>query len=162
MSTPLIFALIIGVLIIVCLAVYAAKLLLTLKKQKAQANSKAQELIAGERSHDQKVIKSIIIIVRAMQAEQCDYSEGCWRLCVLLDSLKTLSGFESQFPSVFEFYNGIKHLAILEARKKLPKPERMKQDLQRLKIESSLTPKVKDELPTLATFMTEQQVLLNP
>lgn len=160
MFTSLTLTLALGLLIIIGLAAYAAKLLLMLKKQKHQANQKAQELIEGHRIHDHDVIKSIIIIIRAMQAEQCDYSEGCWRLCVLLDSLKTLSEHEAQFPSIYEFYNGIKHLAILEARKKLSKPERMKQDLQRLKIESTLTSKVKDELPVLGKFITEQQNLL--
>ena len=42
----------------------------------------------AHKSHDVKALKSVIIITRAMQEEQCDFSEGCWRLSVLLDSLK--------------------------------------------------------------------------
>lgn len=163
MFTPLVLSLFfIGLIIIVGLAVYAAKLLHKLKLQKLQQAEQAQAQLTAHNEHDLGISKSIIIIVRAMQAEQCDYAEGCWRLCVLLDSMKTLSDVHTQFPNIFEFYNGIKHLAILEERKKLTKPERMKQDLQRLKVESTFTPLVKEELPALGRFISEQQILLTP
>lgn len=163
MNTSFILSLaIVGLLIITGLTVYAVKLLRKLKQQTKQKNEKAKAELKAYNEHDYGISKSIVIIVRAMQAEQCDYAEGCWRLCVLLDSMKTLSNTSDKFPNIFEFYKGIKHLAILDARKKLSKPERMKQDLQRLKIESTFTALVKEEIPTLEQFIIEQQKVLSP
>lgn len=163
MFTPLMLSLlIVGLIIIVGLGVYAAKLMLKLKQQNRQQAEQAQAQLVAHKAHDLGITQSIIIIVRAMQAEQCDYAEGCWRLCVLLGSMKTLSNTHEKFPNIFAFYSGIKHLAILEERKKLSKQERMKQDLQRLKIESTFTPLVADELASLEHFITDLQTTLTP
>ena len=83
-----IIALFLAVIIIASLAFYAGKLLKQLSAQKLaqqQAELAHQQALA---KHDHNVLASVKIIVRAMQEEQCDFSEGCWRLSVLLDSLK--------------------------------------------------------------------------
>ena len=108
MSDFWLYALVLAVLIIAALAFYAGKLLrqLAQQKQKQQQDEAAkQKALAG---HDHKVLASVLLITRAMKEEQCDFSEGCWRLSVLLDSLKTSSELESQFPAIFKLYNEIK------------------------------------------------------
>lgn len=156
-STLAIVLFIVGLAIILALAFWAVKLLSALKIQKQKQAAILAKQEEALKQHDSKVFTSISIIIKAMLEEQCDYSEGCWRLCVLFDSLKTQNNFASQFPQIYAFYDGIKHLSILDARKKLTKSERMKEDFQRLKIESEITPKVKIELPSILRY-TEKQL----
>ncbi len=154
-------ALIFAVIIIAGLAFYAGKLLKQLSVQKQaqqQAKLDHQQALA---KHDQKVLASVKIIVRAMQEEQCDFSEGCWRLSVLLDSLKLSSELALQFPAVFKLYDEIKHLSILDDRKQLDKKLRMKQDYQRITIEAQLHSEIVSDLDLLQQYTTERMTILN-
>lgn len=153
-------ALIIAVLIIASLSFYAGKLLKQVKEQK-KAQLKAElERKKALSKHDNKVLDSVKIIVRAMQEEQCDFSEGCWRLAVLLDSLKLSSELSIQFPAIFKLYDGIKHLSILDNRKKLEKKQRMKEDYQRMTIEAELHPEIVKDLDLLQQYVTERMSIL--
>ena len=154
-------ALVLGVIIIVCLAFYAGKLLKQLNEQKQaqqQIELAQQQALA---KHDGKILASVKIIVRAMQEEQCDFSEGCWRLSVLLDSLKLSSELSHQFPAIFKLYESIKHLSILDNRKKLDKKQRMKEDYQRLNIEAKLHSEIVTDLDLLQQYVTERMSILN-
>ena len=143
-------------LVIVPLAAYAGYLLyqLNLQKKRLQAEEKQQQ--QARLRHDKKVLSSVLIIVRAMQEEQCDLSEGCWRLSVLLQSLKASTGLEQDFPAIFELYEKIKHMPILEERKKLAKQQRMKLDLERMKIEAELKGAIADNLKLLFQFADQK------
>ena len=101
-------------------------------------------------------MQSVLIIVKAMQEEQCDYSEGCWRLSVLLDSLKLSSQMENEFPAIFNLYNQIKHLSILDERKQMAKRDRMKQDVERMKIEAECYDEISKSLPLLHQYTSER------
>ena len=153
-------AIVVALLIVVGLAVYAGKLLKQLSAQK-QAQKKAE--IAHQKAlakHDKNVLASVKIIVKAMQEEQCDFSEGCWRLAVLLDSLKLSSELAQQFPSIFKLYNEIKHLSILDSRKKLDKKQRMKEDYQRMTIEAQLHSEIVSDLDLLQQYTIERMSIL--
>lgn len=153
-------AIVVALLIIVALALYAGKLLKQLsaqKKAQQQAEIDHQKALA---KHDNNVLASVKIIVKAMQEEQCDFSEGCWRLSVLLDSLKLSSELAQQFPSIFTLYNEIKHLSILDNRKKLDKKQRMKEDYQRMTIEAQLHSEIVADLDLLQQYVTERMSIL--
>lgn len=153
-------ALVLAVIIIASLAFYAGKLLRQVSAQKLAQQQAELAHQKGLAKHDLKVFSSVKIIVRAMKEEQCDYSEGCWRLAVLLDSLKLSSELSQQFPSVFALYNEIKHLSILENRKQLAKKERMKEDYQRMTIEAKLRSEIVAELDLLQQYLTERMGIL--
>lgn len=159
-STIGLIVLIIAGVIIVSLSVYAIVLLLKVKQQKIALQKSEENKQNANKAHDNKVLNSVSIITRAMQAEQCDFSEGCWRLCVLLDSLKTTQGLQAEFPAIFELYNNIKHMPILAERKKLNKKERMKLDYQRMKLESSLYSDISRDLDLLLQYVYERQSVL--
>jgi hypothetical protein len=149
-------ALILAVIIITSLSIYAAKLL---KQLSAQKREQQQAELARQNSlakHDKKVLESVKIIVRAMQEEQCDFSEGCWRLSVLLDSLKLSSELAQQFPAIFKLYEGIKHLSILSDRKQLEKKQRMKEDYQRMTLEGQLHDDIVTDLGLLKQYTIER------
>jgi len=154
-------ALVVAIIIIASLAFYAGKLLkqLSAQKQAQQQAELAHQLALAK--HDHKVLASVKIIVRAMQEEQCDFSEGCWRLSVLLDSLKLSSELSQQFPAIYKLYNEIKHLSILEDRKQLDKKQRMKQDYQRITLEAQYHSKIVSDLDLLQQYTTERMAILN-
>lgn len=155
-SNPWFYAFVLGLLIIAGLAYYAGKLLMQLKQQKQQQEQAEHEHKLALHKHDKKVLDSVVIIVRAMKEEQCEFAEGCWRLSVLLDSLKTSEGLNLQFPAIFELYDKIKHLSILDERKQLAKKQRMKQDLERMKIETELRHQVSKDIELLHQYAVER------
>jgi hypothetical protein len=156
------FAIILAVVIIAALAFYAGKLLQQLTKQKQAQQQAELSRQQGLASHDHKVLSSVLIITRAMKEEQCDFSEGCWRLSVLLTSLKMSSELALQFPAIFKLYNEIKHLSILDDRKQLTKPLRMKQDYQRMTLEAELHSEIVKDLDLLQQYTVERMSILKP
>ena len=156
LSNIWVYVFIAGFAIVVGLAFYAGKLLSQLKVQKKAQEKAKQDLIAGQNAHDEKIMNSVLIIVRAMKEEQCDFSEGCWRLCVLLESLKNSASLEGEFPSIYALYNKIKHMQILGARKELPKRDRMKQDVDRMKAEAALYDGINADLALLFQYTQER------
>jgi hypothetical protein len=148
---------VIASLIISALAIYAAKLLWQLKKQTDEIKIAQQQQQAELNAKDHKTLTSVALIVRAMQVDQCELSEGCWRLSVLLNALKTSTDHQQKFPAIFGLYNSIKHMAILDQRKDLTKQQRMKEDFERMKFEAQYQDSIKKELDTLAEF-TQQQL----
>jgi len=155
-SNPWIYAIVGAVIIIAALAFYAVKLLSQLKQQTAKTERDEQERTIALAKHDTKILKSVVIIAHAMKEEQCDIGEGCWRLSVLLDSLKLTESLSEEFPAVFQLYNEIKHMPILEERKKLAKNERMKLDLQRMKAESNLSAKILIDVTSIHQYAQER------
>jgi len=152
---------VIGGFIITALAFYAGMLLKQVNQQKKAQESAQKMQQQNLYAHDKKILDSVVIIVRAMKEEQCELSEGCWRLSVLLDSLKTSHELATEFPSIFELYNAIKHMPILEERKKLQKRERMKLDLDRMKAETQLQPSIHQDIERLHQYANERISTLN-
>lgn len=150
MSDMVTILLVLGGLIILGLAAYATHLLLLLKKQKQQEEVEQTRRQQEMDHHNKKQLNSIKIIVDAMLEEQCDVSEGCWRLSVLMGNLKMPEhDFEKEFSAVFDLYYRIKHMPILEARKALDKKERMKLDFERMKHEAELQDRIKEDITLL-------------
>jgi len=149
------YALLIGIVIVLALAFYAGKLLKQLTQQKEQQQKAQLAQQQALNNHDKKVFDSVLLITRAMQQEQCEFDEGCWRLSVLLSSLKTVTGLSTQFPAIFGLYDEIKDLAILDARKALDKKERMREDYKRMTALSQMQESVVVELNSLHQYTTE-------
>lgn len=156
MSDFWLYALLFGVVIIIALAFYAGKLLKQVSQQKEQQAQAQLALQKSLNNHDKKVFDSVLLITRAMQQEQCEFDEGCWRLSVLLSSLKTLTDLPDKFPGIFGLYESIKDLAILDARKTLTKKERMREDYQRMTALDKMHDEVVTDLGALYEFTTEQ------
>jgi hypothetical protein len=160
MDTHWLYAIIVAVIIVAALSFYAAKLLRQLANQKKAQQQAELTRQKGLSSHDHKVLSSVLIITRAMKEEQCDFSEGCWRLSVLLTSLKMSSDLELQFPAIFELHSKIRHLSILDDRKHLTKSERMKQDYQRVTLEAQLHKEIVKDLDLLQQYTVERMSIL--
>ncbi len=156
MSDLWFYALLLGIVIILALSLYAGKLLKQVAQQKAQQQQAQLAQQQALNRHDKKVLDSVLLITRAMQQEQCEFDEGCWRLSVLLSSLKTVTGLPAQFPAIFGLYDEIKDFAILDARKALEKKERMREDYKRMTALAQMHEDVVTDLDALYQFTTEQ------
>ncbi len=143
-------------LIIAGLSFYAGKLLFLLKKQKQQQEKlrQQQEQKAKERKEFQ--VSSIKTIAAAVIREECELSEGAIRACVLLDNYAgSTDGFKEQYPNCYSFYEKIRDFATHEARKKLSKQDRMRQDKQRWMLEVELKDKLLEEFTLLSDFQNQ-------
>ena len=137
----------IAVLIILGLGFYAGKLLFLLKQQKAK-----QEATRKSRVHN--ITESVVLIAKAMEQQQCELSEGVIRIVNLLNALPLVTppDFKAQYPQIHALFTEVSGFAILEARQKLSKSERRKQDMAREQIESEYESKVLAELPQLQAY----------
>jgi len=161
MSDLWLYALLLGIVIVLVLAFYAGKLLKQVAQQKVQQQQAQLAQQQALNKHDKKVFDSVLLITRAMQQEQCEFDEGCWRLSVLLSSLKTVTELSLQFPAIFALYDEIKELAILDARKTLSKKERMREDYKRMTALDKMHDKVVADLGSLHQFTIEQLARLS-
>jgi Flp pilus assembly protein CpaB len=142
---------VIAAAIVIGLATYAGYLFYLINQQTLAQEQQRKALEAADKKRKQTVVNSIQIICRSVAQQQCDISEASWRVSVLMDSLNDVFIEHSkEYPAVFELYNGIKHMPILDNRKKLTKKERMKFDLERMKLEAHLNEAVLDDLQRLA------------
>ncbi|MEI5639853.1 MULTISPECIES: DUF2489 domain-containing protein [unclassified Pseudoalteromonas] len=144
MNSAWIVALIVGALIIAGLAFYAGKLLWQLKVQKEviakYREKKAQELEESRQARNGKIADSVNLIARAMKEKQCEYSEGCLRVWVLISqySFDEEVDLQQAYPGVFKMYEEVKEMPTHEARKKYSKKEIFKMDSQRWRAEERL------------------------
>ncbi|MCW8108857.1 DUF2489 domain-containing protein [Alteromonas ponticola] len=136
-----------GVVIILALGFYAGRLLFQLKQQ-----NQRHQLARARRTAT--IVESIQVIAKAMLQQQCELSEGAIRLCNLLEALPSASppDYSRQYPKLYEFFYKVSGFAILDARAKLPKSERMRQDVARAQIESEYETAVLKELPALQDY----------
>jgi hypothetical protein len=162
MATEWIIALVIGALIIAGLSFYAGKLIWQVKAQNALIEKKRAEYIAEQTKKRQernaKLADSINLIAKAMKEKQCEYSEGCLRIWVLISQY----GFEKQvnleetYPGIHQMYEVVKDMPTHDARKKYSKKEIFKMDTERWRAEERLE---KDILKDCAQLVSEFQAL---
>ncbi|MBC3766631.1 DUF2489 domain-containing protein [Neptunicella marina] len=137
----------IGLLIIAGLGIYAGRLLFLLKQQNT-----SQQRVREQRIKN--IMQSIDTIAMAMEQQQCDISEGCIRLCVLLETLplEQRPDFVARFPALHQLYAQIKHMPTHEEREKQPKHERRAMDKQREELEAQAESSILKEIALLREF----------
>ncbi|AHG79294.1 Orf3 [Mannheimia varigena USDA-ARS-USMARC-1388] len=141
-----------AVLILVSLAGYAGYLMLKLRQQKKREQALIEEAKEAQKARYLRILDSLDVIARAMISEQCDLSEGVLRLKPLLDVLgKKLS----HYTAMWELYQVVENMPILEERKQLKRNERMKLDLEREAKEVELSEQIKLECQQLLQDIEE-------
>lgn len=151
------FLLILAILVVLSMAGYAVYLMLKLRKQNAQNKALLEQVEQVKKARFERIIDSIDVITRAMLSEQCDFSEGVLRLKPLLDVLaKPLS----QYSAMWELYQVVEDIPILDERKALKRNERMKQDLHRQSKEVELEEQIKAECHQLLIDIAQLKLTL--
>ncbi|KGJ88119.1 DUF2489 domain-containing protein [Thalassotalea sp. ND16A] len=162
MTTLHIALLCLAAVVIIILASYATLLLLKLRQQKQQQLLASRQEQLKQMARDVKTVNSIVLIAKAVNQKQCEISEGCWRLSVLMESLPQQSQqLKLKFPAIFKLYSKISHMPILDARKQLTKQEKLKLDLERMTAEEELEQAVLEDIANLVPFAHSLQQELN-
>lgn len=121
-----------AVAIIVALSVYASSLR-TEVKQREQARQIALQEV--EQQARVKTLENVHIVARALLAGQVDVMEASLRIRTLIDIIEP-DWFRLDEMKVFdEITRRGAHFATHQARKDLPRQERMQQDVERLALE---------------------------
>ncbi|MCK7630421.1 DUF2489 domain-containing protein [Shewanella sp. JNE10-2] len=149
MSTALI---VLGFIIIVALSSYATFLLLKLKRQKQRQQVAHAEREVAANAKRAQVLGDIRYIATAMIEDRCEISEGVVRIGRLFEILSLSERVAPEFPSLFQHFELIKGHPIMEARQALPKQERMKLDLIRMKSEAELAEGINDDAKKLSDY----------
>lgn len=133
MSTELATGLLlVGTLLIVGLAFYAYRL----RQQVAQKEKAVQDALQTSQLQARtKTLESIHIIAQCALDDQVEIMEASIRLRVLVDILDAALLQQPEFKVLLEITQRGQHFATHQARKALSKPERMKQDYERIKLE---------------------------
>lgn len=132
--------LLLGTAIIAGLAFYAGKLLWLLKQQ-TQRQQQEQQLQQAKLAEKKRYLQeSIVLISRAMQEQQCEFSEGALRLWVLLDHWPADDKPDAiaSYPGLYQMYQVVKDMPTHQARKDQDKKLTRQQDKLRQQAEIEL------------------------
>jgi hypothetical protein len=152
MQNPWIIALVVlALLIIAGLAFYAGKLLWLLQQQKKQQSQLAQKQQHQQLQNQRYVEQSIYTICKAVDAGQCELSEGALRVWVLLNRLPEAQQgpLASEYPGIFQMYQVIKDMPTHQARKQQSKQATAAQDKRRLQAEQDFAAQIMAETSNL-------------
>lgn len=130
-------AMILAVSIIIGLFVYLVSLLRRIKRRKIYTQRKIT-------LRNQKLADDIYTIAWAMQQQQCELSEGCLRICVLLDHIieQPKPSYPALYPGIFALYEQVKDLPTHSARRAQSKQQRRQMDAKRQAQEKKLKPMI--------------------
>ena len=148
MSTFWLIAFIFGALFFAGLAFYAGTLLRQVKQQKDQILARNAKRQIQQEQKNTKLADSINLIAKAMKEKQCEYSEGCLRVWVLLSQyvFESENNIELEYPGILKMYDVVKEMPTHAARKKYSKKEIYKMDSARWKAEKDLEDEIQKDL----------------
>lgn len=140
--------------IIIALAVYAAKLLGQVAKQKQAAVAEQQARQLAITSRNEKIADSIRLIAKAMVEQQCELSEGAIRISRLLETFHQVGDghFPNLYPNIHELDRRLAAYPTHQAYKDLKRQQRMRFDLERAKWELELKDSIDQECSQLVSF----------
>ncbi len=141
-----------GLIIILALAGYAAFLLLKLKQQKQRQQAVIAERTAAANAKREQVLEDIRYIATAMIEDRCEISEGVVRIGRLFEILSLRERVAPEFPALFQHFELIKEHPIMEARQALAKQQRMKLDFVRMKSEAELANAIHADAKKLSSY----------
>jgi hypothetical protein len=147
----LITLLVLAALIIAGLAFYAGKLLWLLRQQKQQQSQQSSQEQQQQLKNKLYVEQSIFTICKAVDAGQCELSEGALRVWVLLNRLpeQQQGPLAEDYPGIFQMYQTIKDIPTHQARKQQEKQATSQQDKLRLQTELALKSQILNDTTKL-------------
>ncbi len=136
MSESLLFTLAsLALIIIAALSGVAVYYLWQVKKQNEQLKQQQAEQKKAWREKKEELAKDIKFIAQAMVQEQCEITEGCLRIKVLMDHLDTDLQHKPEFKTIQHMFSLTSSMPTHQAYKALSPKERFKLDNQRYRYE---------------------------
>lgn len=146
------YLIIIAVLILIALSATAAYYLLKLRKVKQQQNKQIQENQAAWQAHQDELASDLRFIANAMLQGQCEITEGCMRIKVLMDRLDDQLQYQDEFKTIQKHFAQTAHMPTHKAYQALSKQEQFKLDKQRFTLEEANKAQVLVEVKTLSEY----------
>ncbi len=138
--------------IIISLSTVAGYYLLKLKKVKQQQNQQAQENQQAWIDKQEELASDIRFIANSMLQKQCEITEGCLRLKVLMDRLDENLQHQAEFKTIQLHYQQTSNMPHHHAYKALTKKQQFKQDQLRFQLEEQHRSQVLIEAKLLSGF----------
>jgi hypothetical protein len=117
---------------IFAMSFYIAKLYVKIKKSE-QKISEYKDLQVKKYTD---ILESIRIISLGVIQDQCEISEGCIRLRMLLKRYDIIDKDDPKLAMIFHLFEELKDFKYLDARKKLTKQQKFVEDNKRFAIEA--------------------------
>jgi non-ribosomal peptide synthetase component E (peptide arylation enzyme) len=135
------------VVIIFALSVGVSFYYMKLKKINAQREKEIAHYVKKEQERIAFVKDSLKTISMAFLQKQCEASEACIRLRMLIDRVEFVSN--EDYPVIFEMYEEIRHFKTHEARNAMTAKDKFEEDKQRFAIEDKHMDNLKTECEQL-------------
>lgn len=153
MSDSLLMALVIAaLLIILVLSGVAAYYLLKLKQKNIEAAKQAEAAKKAWREKKEELAKDIRFIAHSLVQGQCEITEGCLRIKVLMDHLDIDLQHKTEFQAIQTVYSLTSQMPTHQAYKDLKRKEQFKLDNERYKIEDEHREDVLAEAKTIMGY----------
>ncbi len=125
----------VAIAIILTLSVIAGYYLLKLRGVKQQQNEQIQLNRQAWLDSQEELAGDIRFIAKAMVQQQCEITEGCLRLKVLMDRLDETLQHQTQYQTIQLHYQKTAHMPHHQAYKALTKKQQFKLDQDRFELE---------------------------
>ncbi len=139
-------------IVILTLSIIATYYLLKLRSVNRQQALQAEQNQHAWEKYQDELITDLRFIARAMVQAQCDITEGCLRLKVLMDRLDETLQNNKAFTHIQQHYQKTSTMPTHKAYKALNKKQQFKLDQERLKLEALNGDAILAEVKNLMSF----------
>ena len=143
---------IVAIVILIVLSAIAAYYLIKLRKVKQEQVDQIQRNKTAWQKHRDELAADLRFIANAMLQGQCEITEGCLRIKVLMDRLDDELQHKPEFKTIQAHFAQTITMPTHEAYKALGKKEQFKFDRQRFALEEENKEQVLIEVKTLSTY----------
>lgn len=151
----MLYLIIFGALILLGLGATAAYYVIKLRKVQTQQTQQIQKNREAWQKHRDELASDLKFIANAMVQGQCEITEGCMRLAVLMDRLDDELQHNHQFTTIRAHFSQTAHMPTHEAYKALTRKEKFKLDNQRYALEEQNREQVLNEAKALLAYRFE-------
>lgn len=141
-----------AIVIVVALSAVAAYYLIQLKRVKKAQAKQIQINKEAWQKHRDELAGDLRFIANAMLQGQCEITEGCLRLKVLMDRLDDELQHKPEFKTIQAHFAQTINMPTHEAYKALSKQEQFKLDKTRYNLEAQNKEQILIEVKTLAEY----------
>ncbi|MGK0444554.1 MAG: hypothetical protein ACJA1U_001487 [Bermanella sp.] len=146
------YLVIIAIAILIALGATAAYYVLKLRKVKQEQAKQIQRNKAAWQKHRDELAADLRFIANSMLQGQCEITEGCLRIKVLMDRLDDELQHKPEFKTIQTHFAQTISMPTHEAYKALSRQEQFKQDKQRFALEDANREQVLIEVKTLSEY----------
>jgi len=140
-----------AIIIVIALAATAAYYLIKLKQARRIQRKAIADGEAAWRKKQEEIASDIRFIANAMVQEQCEITEGCMRLTVLMDRLDENLRFQPEYTAIRAHFEATAHMPTHDTYKALKPKQRFALDKERFELEEKNKQSVLKDAKILVT-----------